>query len=214
MAHKQVALYKYVKLSSGSWRYCKPVYAINNKLKPHLVLTPDGAEERHEEGQYYLGYRNGAQVWEPVGNDPIEAQRLFKKRQSELAYKAQGGQVAPCAGFTPEGTLRQAISDFLEDIENGDWHAETYAAKKQVLDDFAAFARVKLLSQVSRKLCLTYLNRYLREQGNGDRTRFNKFLHLRQFLNKSAIPDLAKMRKEDLRQKVNAVIFPVAAGER
>ena len=62
--------------------------------------------------------------------------------------------------------------------------------KNRCLDEFAKFAKVKLLSQVSRKLCLTYLNKYLREQGNGDRTRFNKFLHLRQFLNKSAIPDL------------------------
>jgi integrase len=191
MANKQVALYKYIKLSSGSWRYCKPVYATNNKLKPHLILTPDGNEERHEEGQYYLGYRNGTQVWEPAGNDPVEAQRLFKKKQSELDYKAHGGQVVPSTDLTPEsGTLRAAIADFLEDIENGDWHAETYAAKKQVLADFARFAKVKLLSQVSRKLCLTYVNRHLREQGNGDRTRFNKFLHLRQFMNKSGIPEL------------------------
>ena len=185
--------------------------ATNNKLKPHLILTPDGNEERHEEGQYYLGYRNGTQVWEPAGNDPVEAQRLFKKKQSELDYKAQGGQIVLSADVTPEGTLREAIADFLEDIENGDWHAET-SAKKQMLDEFAKFAKVKLLSQVSRKLCLTYLNRYLREQGNGDRTRFNKFLHLRQFLNKSAIPDLARCAGRPA-FKGECSDIPVAAGE-
>ncbi len=190
MANTRVALYKYIKLSSGCWRYCKPAYATNNKLKPHVILTPDGKPERHEEGQYYLGYRNGAQVWEPVGNDPAEAQRLVKKKKSELAYKAHGGEIVQHADLAPEGTLRAAIADFLEEIENGDWHKETYAAKQQVLDDFAAFAKVRLLSQVTRKLCLTYLNRHLREQGNGDRTRFNKFLHLRQFLIKSGITDL------------------------
>ena len=190
MGNTRVALYKYIKLSSGSWRYCKPAYATNNKLKPHIILTPDGNTERHDEGQYYLGYRNGAQVWEPVGNDPVEAQRQLKKKESELAYQAHGGQIVQSADRLPEGTLRAAIGDFLEDIENGDWHEETYEAKKQVLEDFAAFVKVKLLAQVTRKHCLTYLNRHLREQGNGDRTRFNKFLHLRQFLVRSGTTDM------------------------
>jgi integrase len=190
MANTRVALYKYVKLSSGTWRYCKPVYASNNKLKPHLILPPSGTEERHEEGQYYLGYRNGVQIWEPVGNDPVEALRLFKKRKSELAYKAHGGEVPESSEEAPKSTLRQAIADFLDDIKAGDWDSDTHDAKRQVLNDFASFSKVKLLSQVTRKHCLTYLNRHLREQGNEDRTRFNKFLHLRQFLQKSGITDL------------------------
>jgi integrase len=87
-------------------------------------------------------------------------------------------------------TVRKAIDDFLEDIENGDFHEETHEAKEQVLNEFAEYAKVKTLSQITRKHCLTYLNKFLRDKGNEDRTRFNKFLHLRQWLNVNGITDL------------------------
>ncbi|MCU1297990.1 MAG: hypothetical protein JWO91_2268 [Acidobacteriaceae bacterium] len=69
MANRRVTLYKYIKIPPTTWRYYRAVFSTNNKLKPHCVLTPSG-EQRHEEGQYYLGYRNvTGQVWEPIGND-------------------------------------------------------------------------------------------------------------------------------------------------
>ena len=41
-------IYKYVKTNKG-WRYYKPAYSTNNKIKPHVVLV-DGKEEPHPEG--------------------------------------------------------------------------------------------------------------------------------------------------------------------
>jgi integrase/recombinase XerD len=192
MANRRVRLYKYVKLNTVGWRYCRPVYATNNKLKPHLIVTPNGVEEHHPEGQYFLGYRNGTLVWEPVGSDAAEAQRLLKKKQAELEYQSHGGAVLKSEpeSTVPSGTVRQAIDDFLEDVENGDFHEETYEAKEQVLNEFADYVKVKSMSQLTRKHCLTYLNKFLREKGNEDRTRFNKFLHLRQWLNANGITDL------------------------
>ncbi len=95
MGNTQVALYKYIKLSSGDWRYCKPAYATNNKRKPHIIVTPDGNAERHEEGQYYLGCRNGVQVWEPVGTDPAEAQRLQKEKGIRVGVQSPWGSDRP-----------------------------------------------------------------------------------------------------------------------
>ena len=46
------SIYKYARTSKG-WRYCKPIYGKNNKLKPDAVLV-DGKEELHTKGAYYL----------------------------------------------------------------------------------------------------------------------------------------------------------------
>jgi integrase len=39
-----------------------------------------------------------------------------------------------------------------------------------------------MLASVTRSICLKYINEWLKKRGNGDRTRFNKYLHLRQWL--------------------------------
>ena len=61
MGLTRFSIYKYVRTSNG-WRYCKPVYGRNNKLKPDAVLV-DGKEEAHPEGSYYL---NVDGQWEKV----------------------------------------------------------------------------------------------------------------------------------------------------
>ena len=49
---------------------------------------------------------------------------------------------------------------------------------------------MKTLAAVTRQMCQRYINEWLKKQGNDDRTRFNKFLHLRQFLKFSGINSL------------------------
>jgi len=43
-------LYKHLKIS-GKWRYFRAAVAINNKVKPHIILI-DGKEEEHKDGSY------------------------------------------------------------------------------------------------------------------------------------------------------------------
>ena len=88
MANRTVQLYKYTKLPTG-WRYCKAAFYPNNRIKPHAVLTPDG-EQTIKDGYYALSY---ARKWEPVGNDPIEAQRLLLRKRGELQTMVNGGTV-------------------------------------------------------------------------------------------------------------------------
>lgn len=177
MAHRKVQLYKYLLLDSG-WRYCRAAFYENNRIKPHVVLTPQG-EVTLKDGQYYLGF---ARKWEPVGNDPGEAHRLLLKKRGELQVVANGGTVVEQQQTKVSGTLRSAFDAWLEEVEDSGKHQDTYDAKALVALEFIKSCKAKLLSAVTRQQCLQYINAWLKKQGNDDRTRFNKYLHLRQFL--------------------------------
>jgi integrase len=51
-----------------------------------------------------------------------------------------------------------------------------------VAREFQQSCKERLLSGLNRSMCLRYINEFLKRQGNGDRTRYNKYLHLRQWL--------------------------------
>lgn len=51
MANRNVGLYLYADLAGIGWRYCKAVFE-GNKIKPHVLLRPDGNEEAHPEAVY------------------------------------------------------------------------------------------------------------------------------------------------------------------
>lgn len=176
MASKRVQLYKYTKLD-GRWKYRKAVFYPNNRIKPHAVQTPTG-EQTIKDGNYCLSY---ARRWEPVGNDPIEAQRLLLRKRGELQTVANGGTVVQSAPNV-SGTLQSAFDAWVQDRIDGGAHKDTVDAKKLVAKEFQASCKVKTLAAVTRQMCQQYLNAWLQKQGNEDRTRFNKFLHLRQFL--------------------------------
>jgi hypothetical protein len=69
MGLARYSIYKYVKTARG-WRYCRPAYSANHKIKPHVVLV-DGKEEPHPEGAHYL---NVDGQWEKAGVTAVQAQ--------------------------------------------------------------------------------------------------------------------------------------------
>lgn len=179
MANRTVQLYKYIKLPDLGWRYCKAVFYPNNRVKPHVVMTPDG-EQTIKDGYYCLSYNR---KWEPAGNDPADAQRLQMKKRGELLTVANGGTVVQAAEEDKvSGSLQSAFEAWVQEFIDGGAHADTIAAKKLVAKEFQVSCKVKTLAAVTRQMCLQYVNAWLQKQGNDNRTRFNKFLHLRQFL--------------------------------
>jgi hypothetical protein len=52
MAKPRFTLYKHIKIG-GTWRYCRTAVAVNNKVKPHIVVV-GGTEEKHEDGSYCI----------------------------------------------------------------------------------------------------------------------------------------------------------------
>jgi len=188
MAHRLVQLYLYADLPGIGWRYCRAAFGANNKLKPHVLIRPDGAEDHHPEADYYLGYRSdGHKVWENIGNSLTGAARALEKKRAGMAYIAAGGTLPGSDDRVPDRrtNLSTAIEEWLEIIKEK-FSGDSYGAKKLVLDEFlqsyGSKTKPKFIEDIQRVDALRFINTYLKEQGNGDRTRWNKFLHLRQFL--------------------------------
>jgi integrase len=188
MAHRSVQLYLYADLPGIGWRYCRAAVGANDKPKPHVLIRPDGTEEHHPEADYYLGYRSdGHKVWENIGSSLPSVIRALEKKRAGLAYIAAGGIIPGSENRMPERrtNLSTAIDEWLEIIKEK-FSGDSYGAKKLVLDEFlqsyGSKAKPKYIEDIQRVDALRFINTYLKEQGNGDRTRWNKFLHLRQFL--------------------------------
>jgi hypothetical protein len=55
-------------------------------------------------------------------------------------------------------------------------------AMRELLDSYGKKPKPKYVEDITRVDGLRYIITYLKKQGNADRTRWNKFIHLRQFL--------------------------------
>jgi len=186
MANRSVQLYLYADLPGIGWRYCRAVFGARNNIKPHVLLRPDGTEELHPEAVYYLSYRSGGRkVWENLGNNPSGAMRALEKKRACLAYVATGGTVLASETESPRTNLGGAIAEWLEIIKEK-FSGDSYGAKKLVLDEFLRSygkkPKPQYVEDIQRVDALRFISTYLKGQENGDRTRWNKFLHLRQFL--------------------------------
>jgi hypothetical protein len=84
MANRRVSVWKYVKIGTN-WRYCKPVYGANNKIKPHWVYVK-GVPEEHTEGNFYIMHLDGQRkIWKLIGPNPVDALRAA---QYESRFKS------------------------------------------------------------------------------------------------------------------------------
>jgi hypothetical protein len=163
------------------------VYGTNNKPKPHLLLRSDKTEECHPNADYYLGYRCGGNtVWENVGNNPSDAFKALQRKHTGLAHVAVGGVVLGDQSVPQQWTgLSEAIEGSL-DIISETLSEDSFDAKsldmRELLDSYGTKPKPKYVEDITRVDALRYVNNYLKKQGNDDRTRWNKFIHLRQFL--------------------------------
>lgn len=74
MANRRVSVWKYVKVGKN-WRYCKPVYGANNKIKPLWVYVK-GFPKEHPEGNFYTMRLEGQRkIWKLIGPNPADALR-------------------------------------------------------------------------------------------------------------------------------------------
>lgn len=120
-------------------------------------------------------------MWEWAGNLSATAVKALEKKRAELAFIAAGGTVVAETTKTP---LTPAIANWLE-IAQEKLGSSSVAVKTLVMEEFLESYGNKpkpcFVEDISRVDCLKYLNSWLGAVGNIDRTKFNKFLHLRQF---------------------------------
>jgi hypothetical protein len=117
MANRKISIWLHVKTEKG-WRYCRPVYGKNNKLKPWQAWI--GGKEVHVPGAkhclYYTDPISRKRVWNTVlGSQPIHAIRAAEYKQPYLNAHAVGLPIKDEArtyiGF------HEALAPYLEEYK-------------------------------------------------------------------------------------------------
>ena len=90
MANRKVSIWLHCKTAKG-WRYCRPVYGKNNKIKPGYAWV-DGVEQHFHDGQYCLYYQetSGRRVWDKTTKNAGPGGRDGRKAPGVYAGKGCG----------------------------------------------------------------------------------------------------------------------------
>jgi integrase/recombinase XerD len=180
--NRRVSVWKYIKIGSN-WRYCRPAYSPNHKIRPDWVLV-NSHEEHHPEGNYYLRLSANGGSWKKIGPKPGDAVRAAEYEESLLSAIAMGIPVK-VEESAPLG-IGASLYGFLQDYKLSN-RAESYNLMKQTLEEFAKFVKTTEVSRITRRNLLEYKDwlqvRPAREgKRNSLRTSCNKMLRVNQFL--------------------------------
>jgi integrase len=176
MANRKVSVWKYVKVGNR-WKYCKPVYGRNNKIKPNWAFV-NGKPEHHPEGNFYISRRDGKKkIWKKIGPNPADAVNAAKVEKSILNAKALGVQIKP---ELPKLDYDAQMWKFLNDYKLSQ-SLESHGLMKQTLEEFRRFSKKAVLSDINREDLLRY-KQWLIERKRSLRTAGNKMLRVNQFL--------------------------------
>ena len=163
MANHKASIWVYRKTDRG-WRYCKPQYGRNNKLKP-------------EEGRYYVRHREGTKtVWTKC-EDAADAVKQAEFQTALLAAVNNGIQVKDSS--LPI-MMSHAMPLYLEEYKLAN-RPRSYALMKQTLEEFNGFCRKNIIGRITRLDLLRY-RQWLIDKGRTDRTASNKMLRVGQFI--------------------------------
>jgi integrase/recombinase XerD len=180
VANRKVSVWKYVKVGNR-WKYCKPVYGQNNKIKPQWALV-NGKPERHPEGNFYISRRDGkTKIWKKIGPNPADAVRAAGYERSLLSAIALGIPVKQEEAVPL--TYGPQMWKFLEDYKLSQ-SEESFALMKQTLEEFHDWCRKDNLNEITREDLLKY-KQWLVRRGRGLRTGGNKMQRVNQFLRKA-----------------------------
>jgi integrase/recombinase XerD len=188
MANREVNLTKRVQTPHG-WRYCRVVLSANGRVKPDVVVV-NGKEERHQEGAYYLEWREGSKrVRLSVGKDPADAGARRQRKEAELNALNNGVAVAP-DGQNGHRSLAAAVTDFLDETKLTK-KPKTHSAYSTALNYFLESCPKLHVQDVDRKDLLKF-SAYLRdEKDQAPRSVYNKFENVMTFLKAQGIRGLA-----------------------
>lgn len=176
MANRSVSVWKYVKVGNR-WKYGKPVYGRNNKIKPDWVLIK-GKPEQHPEGNFYICYREGEKkIWKKIGPSPSDAVYAAYVEKSILNAKALG---VPIKEETVPLEYGPQMWKFLADYKLSQ-SAESHALMSQTLEEFRLFVKKTNLKEITRADLLKY-KQWLVNRDRSLRTAGNKMLRVNQFL--------------------------------
>lgn len=171
MANRKASIWTYKKVD-GRWRYCKPEYGRNNKIKPESGTA------------YYVRWREGQKtVWKKCTTAAF-AEDYRKHKEAYLNAKAHGliPQEEPTAATKQHMRLMaQQIPVWLEEYKLSH-RPESYALMEHTLNEFNGWCRKPVVVSISRVDLLRYRAWCIETQKNKPRTAANKMLRVCQFI--------------------------------
>jgi integrase len=190
MANREVNLTKRVQTADG-WRYCRVALSANGRVKPDVVHV-NGHEERHQEGAYYLEWRDGAKrVRLSVGKDAQDAAARQMRKEAELNAVNNGVTVLPENGQKGQRPLPATVAAYLAETKLTK-KPRSYSAYATALKYFLESCTKRHLEDVER-LDLLKFSAFLREdKEQAPRSVYNKFEHVMTFLKAQGIRGLVK----------------------
>ena len=81
MAHRRATVYKYIRIGPHNWRYAKPAYSANGRIKPNVVVVGNRTET-HAEGNYYVRLHTGKGSWRKIGPNAADRKRAAQYEES------------------------------------------------------------------------------------------------------------------------------------
>ncbi len=182
-----VNLTKRVQTDQGL-RYCPVAESANGRIKPDMVLV-DGKEERHNEGAYYLEWReHGKRVRLSVGKDAQDAAARRQRKEAELNALNNGVSVLPENG-SGHKTVAAAVASFLEETELTK-KPKTVAAYTTALNYFTESCHKLYLHEIDRHDLLKFSGFLRDEKKQSPRSTYNKFETVMTFLKANGIRGL------------------------
>ena len=189
--NRECNLTKRVETAHG-WRYCRVVLSANGRVKPDVVIV-NGKEEKHEEGAYYLEWREGSKrVRQSVGKDASDASARRQRKEAELNAVNYGVAVVAAEKAQKQRPIADAVVSYLAEIKLSRTSA-THSAYTLALRNFTESCSKTYLEEIDRVDLLQYV-KHLRDGGLSDRTCHNRFEHLLTFLKANGIEKLAHKR--------------------
>lgn len=190
MANREVNLTKRIQTAQG-WRYCPVVLSANGRVKPDTV-TVAGHEEKHPEGAYYIEWRDGAKrIRVSVGKNAADAAAARQRKEATLNAISNGVAVAPEPANGGPGSLRAAVTDYLDEVKLTK-KPKTHVAYSHALGQFLESCPKATVADVERKDLLKFAA-YMRDDLElSPRTCNVRFGYLMIFLKSQNVRGLAK----------------------
>jgi integrase len=181
MANRKVSIWLHCKTAKG-WRYCRPVYGKNNKIKPGYAWV-DGDERHFPDAQYCLYYQetSGRRVWDKISKNAALVVEMAERRQAYMQAKAAGVAVEDDAEIPIMFSL--TLAPYLEEYKLTN-RIESYNLMRQTLYEFRDFVKKNIINQITRLDLLPYKQWCIETRKNKPRTAANKMLRCNQYIRK------------------------------
>jgi integrase len=193
MMKSPVKLYIRVRLPDDSYRYLRPAFGRNGRIRPHHAIY-DGRAIPCPGSTYNLRYRVGKRwVWETIGDDPSVVMDRLREKAFEFEAAALGKAELPTAPSPKPSSplVAECIADFIEETTLTKKKKTVYAYTLAT-EYFAESFKKKHMNEIERIDMLRFAAFLRDEKELSPRTCRNVFGNVMTFLKAKDVTGIVK----------------------